>query len=388
MRASRIASYLVLVLSMVATPVVVGGGLFTSPQTYALGLRSSKIVAGDLNGDACPDLAVVHYADHKISVLYGQQGGGFRAPSRINVSEGPIGIAVEDFDRDGYSDLAAIIGVQVGLLWGSASGLSGPSGTYYQVGAIPKQVVAGDFNGDGAPDIAVTNGGGDNVSVLYQQSSPRTFGQHEQFAVGDRPFDISAADFNGDGRLDIGASNSRSDNITLLFGDGTGGFPLRQDYDVGGWPDRIASSDLNCDARLDLMVSNNNDGTITLLYGQEDGSFAGREEHAVAQGGDVDAADLNSDGLPDLVVTRANADQVCVLFGQSSGGYGNAEYYTVGDAPFWVVVGDFDRNGGLDIATSNYYGYSVSVLYNSIPEPATLTLLALGGLALLSRKRT
>ncbi len=38
--------------------------------------------------------------------------------------------------------------------------------TNFPVGTLPNSVVVGDFNKDGKPDIATSNGGSDNISIL------------------------------------------------------------------------------------------------------------------------------------------------------------------------------------------------------------------------------
>jgi hypothetical protein len=50
-----------------------------------------------------------------------------------------------------------------------------------------------------------------------------------------------------------------------------------------------------------------------------------------------------------------------------------------------MIAEDLDLNGGLDLIVANEHDNTVSVLYNAMPEPATLSLLALGGLVALRR---
>ena len=52
-----------------------------------------------------------------------------------------------------------------------------------------------------------------------------------------------------------------------------------------------------------------------------------------------------------------------------------------------IAAADFDGNGGLDLAVTNGSRDSVSVLYNTVPEPATLALVVVGLSALVVRRR-
>ncbi|MFF2291292.1 FG-GAP repeat domain-containing protein, partial [Peribacillus butanolivorans] len=44
------------------------------------------------------------------------------------------------------------------------------------------------------------------------------------FAVGDAPIGVTQADFNNDGILDLAVSNNGDDNVSILLGNGDGTF--------------------------------------------------------------------------------------------------------------------------------------------------------------------
>src|SRR6266498_203571 len=71
----------------------------------------------------------------------------------------------------------------------------------YLAGTGPSSVTVGDFNGDGHPDLAVANGGSDDVSVL-PGNGDGTLSAPASFAAGDAPIDIAAGDFDDEGRPD------------------------------------------------------------------------------------------------------------------------------------------------------------------------------------------
>ena len=79
------------------------------------------------------------------------------------------------------------------------------------------------------------------------------------------------------------------------------------------------------------------------------------------------------------------AGTLTLLYGLPQGGFAPPEPYSVGPGAKGIVTADFDRDGLTDLAVTNNTRY-VTVFYNTIPEPATLSLLAAGSLVLLRRR--
>ena len=84
-------------------------------------------------------------------------------------------------------------------------------------------IVAGDFNGDGRPDLAVANSGSDDVSVLLGNGDGTFQDQVHVPGVGTRAAShaIVAGDFNGDGRTDLAVANYGSNDVSVLLGTAT-----------------------------------------------------------------------------------------------------------------------------------------------------------------------
>jgi len=75
----------------------------------------------------------------------------------------------------------------------------------------------GDFNGDGAPDLAVGIGGSNNVSVLLGNGDGSFQTAARSFGAGNGPASLALADFNGDGELDLAVANHDSNNVSVLI---------------------------------------------------------------------------------------------------------------------------------------------------------------------------
>ena len=77
-------------------------------------------------------------------------------------------------------------------------------------------MAVGDFNGDGKPDLVVTNQGSDNVSVLLGNGDG-TFQGRMNFSAGSGADGVAVGDFNGDGMPDLAVANTASNNVSILL---------------------------------------------------------------------------------------------------------------------------------------------------------------------------
>lgn len=141
-----------------------GDGTFQPPVNYPVGLDPRHVLAFDFNKDGKLDLATANGGESTVSILYGNGDGTFQPQVKYNASTSPRWLAVADYNNDGFLDIATsnYDARDVSVLLGTGSSTAGQAftaPTNYVVGANPTGLVAGDFNGDGLPDIAVTVGG-------------------------------------------------------------------------------------------------------------------------------------------------------------------------------------------------------------------------------------
>ena len=205
-----------------------GDGTFQKPHTYHAPLPE-RVLAVDLNGDGHPDLAVLAYcgrdpktcASGAVEVFLNNGHGIFGNPHYFSVKGvGPDGIAAADLNKDGKVDLVVAnnnfqAASTVSVLIGKGDGTFKPS-VNYAVGAGPAGVAISDFNGDGNADIAVANTGSATVSILYGKGNG-TFkrAQDLNFATNSLPIDVAAADFNGDGAPDLAVALDYANEVAV-----------------------------------------------------------------------------------------------------------------------------------------------------------------------------
>lgn len=137
------------------------------------------------------------------------------------------------------------------------------------MGGKPHAVKTGDFNGDGALDLAVTKKHDAHVSVLLG-AGDGSFSSPRDYSVGWPPArGLVIGDVDGDGILDLAVSNNQhedpGDHVSVLLGRGDGSFGLSREYATGKNPSWLAAGDLDSNGILDLAVPNWGSGTVTVL---------------------------------------------------------------------------------------------------------------------------
>jgi enediyne biosynthesis protein E4 len=263
-------------------------------------------------------------------------------------------------------------------------------------------VAAGDYNGDGFPDLYVTQYG---RSILYHNNGDGTFTDVTEKAGVAAPGWASSAvwfDYDNDGRLDLFVSrfvdfdkskhhHCGAPNLPALAGlneycyprvyspmpswlfhnNGDGTFTdVSQKMGITDNPGKswgVVATDINNDGWLDLFVAN--DTVANFLFVNRQGhrfeeigftSGVGFGEGGKARSGmGVDSADFNQDGWMDLFVTNLDHELYAFYsnrhdetFDDVAGpsGVGNATRLMSG---WGLKFFDYDNDGNLDLMIAN-----------------------------------
>ena len=196
----------------------------------------------------------------------------------------PAGIVLGDFDADGLIDVAMVGIDPTGQLHSVAISLSGAPPVFYDLPGdnSAQSIVAADFNEDGNTDLAVTDPVDGTVSVLlgngdgtFQTPITTSFGTAQPVGSAATAYLVSA-DFNGDGMPDLAVTDPADHQISILLGNGSGAFTLGTPItstEASFDPRHIVASDFNNDDLTDLIY---NDGTapeVDLVEGTGKGTF-------------------------------------------------------------------------------------------------------------------
>src|SRR5262249_19762785 len=89
--------------------------------------------------------------------------------------------------------------------------------------STPSALVAGDFDGDGKPDLAASFEDLSRVSILLGNGNG-TFQPDLSFRTGTGPSALATGDFDGDGKLDLAVYVDVANFIGIYLGNGDGTF--------------------------------------------------------------------------------------------------------------------------------------------------------------------
>ncbi len=274
-----------------------GSGGFGAPVAVASipALSSIEATSGDYNGDGMADLAFATTStgsNGQVTVLLNAGGGKFLPTvSFPSAGANTVSIATADFNGDGHADLMVANSNNVAVFVGDGNGGFTLSKTYL-TNAGPLAAIAADFTGDGKPDIAVLdNAGGTGSQVdLLVNNGDGTFTSAAPFPLTAFATLEAAGDFNGDGAPDLAVTIQNADrsySVVTLLNNGTGGFRQGATATIQDKPVAILARDFNHDGKGDLVIAaspqnNGFTGTVSVLVGNGDGTF--QTENVLASG--------------------------------------------------------------------------------------------------------
>jgi len=203
---------------------------------------------------------------------------------------------------------------------------------------------------------------------------------------------VAVGDFNGDRIPDLATASLWGTDLSVRLGRGGGSFgPLTSFALPSRFAHSVVAGDFNNDGKLDVAVSSDgmnilrpNYGFVSVLLGNGDGTFqparnlsAGEDPRGLALG------DFNRDGKLDILVANSTAGDVGLFLGNGDGTFRNLGGHDTGSDPWAVVAADFDRDGKLDFAVANAGSNNVGVFLGN----GDGTFRNLGGFATGSRPR-
>jgi len=365
-----------------------GDGTFSNKVVYTLNwIWINAILSKDLNKDGKPDLIAVTDSTKGTIILLGDGDGQFERKSIID--SGWLSTSLGDFNNDGEIDiLDSWLGIWLGqgdgtfkhttsigslVYWGSVSW------------ALPSPPAIGDINGDGISDIAVVDY--ERLSIIPGNGNGRfpgitAFNNEEVFfnAAYYSLINLATGDFNRDNNQDIIASMYPSDwynystGKTILvpfYGTGYNTFIKGATIETQGyWGGRITAADFNEDGVSDIALAHSDIKTISIFLNRGDGTFENSLSYPIQSNvGAIEVGDINRDGHIDILIPQVEAGSysLSIHTGNGDGTFQYQQRIPYHGSSSWsgATLKDFNSDGFLDMAVSDYSGKKVDILINN-----------------------
>lgn len=368
---------------------------FSHKTDFAVPTGAYTSSTGDLNGDGKPDIVTANFTSSTVSVFLNTTAPGavipaFNPRADFLVANYPRAVSISDINGDGKQDLA-VSGSNLLSVFLNTTTPGAATPTFSAAATFPTgdaySIVNADFNGDGKPDLALTDLTSGQLSMFINTTtagaSTPAFSARADFIVGNGPNTIAAGDFNGDGKPDL-AVNCTPSKICVFLNTTTPGALLptltaRKDFNSGDMPVSVSIGDFNGDGKLDLVAANRFSHTLSVFLNT---TIPGGFEPLFAPKTDVDIgislysvanSDLNGDGKPDLAVTTDDGSGIsmaAVFLNATTPGslipiFTARKNYVTGTVPRTVLLSDFNGDGKKDLSTISLFENSISILLNS-----------------------
>ena len=367
----------------------------------SVGTQPQNVAIGDVNGDGFQDAVVANTnqgSGTTVSVRLGNGAGGFGGTTDLPVGTGPQTVVLADVNNDGRLDIvvacpnAAAIYVLVRNATGStASDFAAATSVSTTVAASGLAVA--DFNNDGWLDLVAANAYSNAARVCIFLNTRTAAGTFAANAIltdlqGGYCGGVAAADMNNDGKMDLliangsGSGNSFPNTVTVATGDGAGSFTAQATGLMGTDPRTLAVGDINNDGKPDFITANQTSGNVSVRLGDGAGGFTAPTTPEITVGASqqpqqVALADLNGDGNLDFVATNyyANPGKVSIRLGAGNGSFSTpaTPEYNAGSQCWGLAVADVNSDGALDVVTADWGTTTMSVLLNT-PLPKVVSI--------------
>lgn len=200
-----------------------GNGTFRAPISTTTDIYN--MATGDVNGDGIMDIVASQYYSPTSRVLLGNGNGTFALGPTFSTPGGSRGVNVIDVNGDGKLDMVSygLSTSKFNVAFGNGDGTFATGISYSaQNGSGFTRLNVGDINGDGAPDVIIADTQSGGSVDVYLNNGQGGFTASTSYAssvlAGSAGGAIALGDYNGDGAIDIASGGDTVNGFGVLLG--------------------------------------------------------------------------------------------------------------------------------------------------------------------------
>jgi len=299
------------------------GGTFGEPVKYPSAARIIGVEVGDLNGDVINDLLIVtDDTERPIHVRLGQKNNQLGPEMRL-LSELPLALELANIDGKAGQEIVAIDAISRRLTCHKFAARLGspksPDGSqdddwpvlFYPLaagqGSEKRDLVIGDFDGDGLSDVVVSDPGAAEI-IWYKQVAGVGLAEPARFPSLAEADGLSAADIDGDSKSELGVLSIKEKAIGISkFESGRLSFPKA--VDLTGEPLAMELADIDGDKSVDcayIARSQADTRSLRVIYNvtraDANDSIAVELKQLATNPQAIKVIDVDHDGLKDVLI--------------------------------------------------------------------------------------